>query len=317
LGIRGEKTTEGVLPVGDLVRMVAQGAGVKVRENVPLRYYTSWRIGGPARLMVEPASVEGLVALLTRAREASLPVTVMGRGTNLLVADRGVSGLLIRLENSLGRIEVQGTSILAGAGAPLALLARTAADRALVGLAFCAGIPGSVGGALVTNAGAHDHSLAEVVREVTVVDRAGRLRVLRGRELKFGYRTSVFKEEPLIAVMVRLELEQGDAGRIHREMAEYLARRRQTQPLDYPSAGSVFKNPPGHYAGRLIEEAGAKGLSRGGAQVSPRHANFIINTGGATAADVWGLIETVREMVWRRTGLELSLEVQLAGDWGE
>ena len=303
--------------MGDLARAVAACAGGRVRENVPLREYTSWRIGGPAHLMVEPASVDDLVTLLTRAGESAVPVTVMGRGTNLLVADRGVSGLLVHLEKSLGCIDVQGRSILAGAGAPLAVLARTAAGRGLAGLAFCAGIPGSVGGALVTNAGAHNHNLAEVVREVTVVDRAGRLKVLRGPELKFGYRTSVFKEEPLVAAQVRLELEEGDSGRIRREMAEYLALRRKTQPLDYPSAGSVFKNPPGYYAGRLIEEAGAKGLSRGGALVSPRHANFIVNTGGATAADVWGLIQTVREMVWRRTGVELALEVQLAGDWGE
>ncbi|MDA8335638.1 MAG: UDP-N-acetylmuramate dehydrogenase [Peptococcaceae bacterium] len=304
--------------MGDLARAVtACCGGGRVRVNVPLREYTSWRIGGPAQLMVEPASVEGLVKFLAWAGEVGVPVTVMGRGTNLLVADRGVSGLLIRLEKSMGQIGIQGRSILAGAGTPLSGLARTAAGRALTGLAFCAGIPGSVGGALVTNAGAHNHSLAELVREVTVVDRAGRLRVLRGPELKFGYRTSIFKEEFLVAAQVGFELEEGDPGRIRREMAEYTALRRQTQPLDYPSAGSVFKNPPGYYAGRLIEEAGAKGLSRGGARVSLRHANFIVNTGGATAADVWGLIQTVREMVWRRTGVELALEVQLAGDWGE
>jgi len=306
-----------VLPVGDLARAVAACARGRVRENVSLREYTSWRIGGPAAVMVEPASVDDLATLLSKAGEASLPVTVMGRGSNLLVADRGVSGLLIRLDQALGHIEMQGSSLLAGAGASLAALARAADGQALAGLAFCAGIPGSVGGALVTNAGAHNHNLAEVVREVTVVDRCGRLQILRGPALKFAYRTSVFREEPLVAAEVRFELQEGDPARIRREMAEYLALRRQTQPLDYPSAGSVFKNPPGHFAGRLIEEAGAKGLSRGGALVSPRHANFIVNTGGATAGDVWGLIQTVQEMVLSRTGVELSLEVQLAGDWGE
>ena len=264
---------------------------------------------------MEPASPEDLVALVRAAARLSVPVTVLGRGTNVLVADRGISGLTIRMDQALGRIETGERFIRAGAGARLAAAAGEAAARGLAGLAFCATIPGSVGGALVTNAGAFDHCLSEVVREVTVVDRAGRVSVLAGPALRFAYRTSIFKEEPLVAVEACFDLREGDPELIRREMDEYLAHRRQTQPLDYPSAGSVFKNPPGAFAGRLIEEAGAKGLSRGGAMVSPRHANFIVNTGGATAADVWGLINTVREMVLRKSGVELALEVQTVGDW--
>ncbi|MZP43930.1 UDP-N-acetylmuramate dehydrogenase [Heliobacterium gestii] len=286
-------------------------------QNEPMSRHTTWRIGGPADLFVDPADESDLAGLVRRCREAGVPWLVVGIGSNLLVSDNGIRGVVIHLGRPFADKRVDDCRLTAGAGCTLPALARFAAQAALQGLEFASGIPASLGGAVAMNAGAHSGSMQDVVGWVDVMDEDGAIRRYEREEMDFSYRHSRLQGEKAIVIRAGMELCRGDRESILRLMEEKLARRKKTQPLDWPNAGSVFLNPPGDLsAGRLIETAGLKGFTIGGAQVSEKHANFIVNRGGATAADVLALIEAVRNRVKATCGIELRSEVRVIGDAG-
>lgn len=300
----------------------------RLRYDEPLARHTTFRIGGPAELFVTAHSEEELLALVTLARAQGMDFVLLGAGSNVLVSDRGVRGLVIVNRTSetyvISRRE-EAARIHAASGVLLTRLARQAAQWGLGGLEWAVGIPGTVGGAIVQNAGAHGASMADAVLQVRAVplgwtgDEVAPIHTLSREELSLGYRTSRFRGRGSeaareIILSAQLELSPRPQEELRTTMADYISRRRETQPW-LPSAGSVFKNPPGDYAARLIEEAGLKGLRQGDAMVAPEHANFIVNVGSARASDVKALIDRVQAVVEQRLGVELELEIQLVGDW--
>ncbi|MGI6285425.1 UDP-N-acetylmuramate dehydrogenase [Neomoorella humiferrea] len=294
-----------------LAKELQRGLKEQVRINEPLARYTTWRIGGPADLFVRPARDEEFDFCLDFARQKGLPLHIMGNGSNLLVRDGGVRGLVLQT-GAWRRVMVQDRYIKACAGAMLPPLLALAVRQGLSGLEFAAGIPATVGGALVMNAGTPEGSLGDVVREVEVITATGR-RCLKREEITFGYRSCSLRGAGVV-LTVHLALAPADPPLIKERVRANIARRRARQPLEWPNAGSVFKNPPGLYAGRLIELVGAKGWQVGDAQVSSKHANFIVNLGRATAADVLELIARVQEAVARNFGINLEMEIEV---WGE
>lgn len=287
--------------------------GARLLTNEPMKNHTSWRIGGEAQYFIEPQNIEELRRALAVATELELPVTVIGNGTNLLVKDTGIRGLVIKVARGLNNISVQGTNLIAGAGALLPQVAQQAMKNGLAGFAWCAGIPGTVGGAVVMNAGANGSSISDIIVSCRVVDRQGNIIQLTRDQMGFSYRASALQQRDWVVVETSFALRPGDPLQIKSEMDQYLARRKTMQPQGYPNAGSVFKNPPHMAAGQLIESAGCKGLRVGNAQVSAVHANWIVNLGGATAQDVLDLIEKIREEVERKFGVSLQLEVRVLG----
>ncbi|ACA59941.1 UDP-N-acetylmuramate dehydrogenase [Candidatus Desulforudis audaxviator] len=292
-------------------------AGIRgsIRVGEMLGAHTTWRVGGPADYFVEPAVIEDLQFVLRFTAERGLPLTVMGNGSNLLVSDAGLRGVVVRMGSGMDRVVLDGNVILAQGGVRLSRLLRTAWESGLGGLEFMAGIPASLGGAVVMNAGANGLCMGDRVEEVTMVDRSGTVQRRSAGELGFRYRWSNIQAGKEIVTAVALRCFPKDRDEIGREIERFLNRRRETQPLEQPSAGCVFKNPPGDSAGRLIEAAGGKGLRVGGAEVSYKHANFVLNTGGATARDIMELIRQVRQLVGDKFGIELGLEVNLMGDF--
>ena len=285
---------------------------LKLVCDEPMSRHTSFRIGGPVRRMAFPSAQAQVVLLSNFARACGARVLIIGNGTNLLAADEGLDLLAIQLSGQMNRVTFgQDGQVEAEAGVSLARLADLAAKQGLTGLEFAHGIPGSLGGAVWMNAGAYDGEMRQVVEEVTALYPDG-VRTLRGEELEFGYRHSVFSHQPEAVVLsAKLHLRPGDPRCIRERMEELMARRKASQPLEYPSAGSTFKRPVGNFAGTLIEKSGLKGTSVGGAQVSQKHAGFIINRGGATCADVKALIALVQETVLRDSGVQLEPEVRI------
>lgn len=288
--------------------------GLRLKTGEPMRKHTSWCIGGPAEYFVEPENILELQAVILLAKRRGLPLTVIGNGTNLLVGEKGISGIVLKIGPKMSRVSILGKDILAEAGTRLSMLATTARDNNLGGLEFTAGIPGTVGGAVVMNAGANGASIGELVKEVLLLDNEGHLCRRYGTDLNFNYRSTALQRESAIVVEVKFSCFTREKHLIQSDMNSFLARRLATQPQGQPNAGSVFKNPPGDSAGRLIEAAGLKGLRIGDAQVSDKHANFIVNLGAATSSDVLSLIEKIKETVYNRYGVELLLEVQVVGD---
>ena len=280
----------------------------------PMTKHTSFHIGGPADLMAQPQSEAELRALLMKAAEAAVPVTLVGNGSNLLVRDKGIRGLVIKLGNMLRDIEIDGKVLTFGSGVSLAMASKKAAELGLSGMEFAVGIPGSIGGAVYMNAGAYDGEMAKVVKSVRVMDAAGNVSELTAEELDFGYRHSALQGSGKIVTSVTVELASGDKQAIADKMADFSNRRITKQPLELPSAGSMFKRPPGYFAGTLIDQTGLKGYTVGGAQVSTKHAGFVVNTGGATAADVLQLISDVQAKVMAVHGVKLEPEVLVLGE---
>lgn len=280
----------------------------------PMSRLTSFKIGGPADLLVEPETPEELAGIVEYCLEYDIPWIFLGRGSNLLVRDKGVRGVAIRLGKGFCYTKVEGTRMWAGAATPLSTVAEVAAGHSLSGLEFASGIPGSVGGAVFMNAGAYEGEMCQVVVETKLYKPGEGFLTLKKEELCFGYRRSRLQQEKLIALQVTMELSPGEESAVREKMADYNNRRRSKQPLELPSAGSVFKRPEGHYAGRLIEEAGLKGARIGDAQVSEKHAGFIVNLGKATARDVLALIALVREEVFKKFGVSLEPEVRVIGE---
>ncbi len=280
----------------------------------PMSRHTSFRIGGPADLLAQPQSEQELAALLAKAVANAVPVTLVGNGSNLLVRDKGIRGLVIKLGNMLNDIVINDNSITFGSGVSLAMASRRAAALALSGLEFAVGIPGSIGGAVYMNAGAYDGEMSKVVTSVRVMDVAGQVEALPASALDFAYRRSALQGSGRIVTAVTVELTPGDKQAIADKMADFSNRRITKQPLELPSAGSMFKRPPGYFAGTLIDQTGLKGYTVGGAQVSSKHAGFVVNVGGATCADVLQLIADVQDKVFAAHGVRLEPEVLVLGE---
>jgi len=309
----------GVITDEGLARLDALAArrGIALERNVPMAPMTTLRVGGPADRLATPGTLDELVDLLSLAADAAVPAFLLGKGSDLVVADAGIRGLVIRVRAN--RIDVDGTVVRAEAGASMAALAKRCARDGLAGFDWAISIPGTFGGAVWANAGAHDGEMAHVLRSVHVFDpRDGRRRTLSASECGFAYRDSRFKHGPEVVLTGEIGLERGDPATITALIDEHQARRRTTQPLADQNAGSVFRNPPGDHAGRLIEAAGLKGHRTGTAQVSSLHANFIItDRGTGSAADVRAVGDHVRRAVADRFGVELQYEIEFVGDWPE
>ena len=283
---------------------------LKWLRDEPLAKHTSFRIGGPAKRMAFPKTAEELIVLDGFARELGVRTIVLGNGTNVLFPDEGIDAAVIAT-GEMARIERDGEILTADAGVSLARLATVAWQEGLTGLEFAHGIPGSLGGGVVMNAGAYDGALADVLTEVTALFPDG-VRTLKAEDLQLSYRHSIFTEQPEAVVLrATVRLRAGEPDAIKARMDELMEKRRRSQPLEYPSAGSTFKRPAGHFAGRLIEDAGLKGTRVGGAEVSTKHAGFIINSGGATCADVLALIEKIQKTVFDAAGVTLEPEVRI------
>jgi len=298
-----------------LDRLAAE-RGIALEADAPVGRLTTLRVGGPADRMTVVETVDELVAAAELARDAGVPGGVLGKGSDLVVADAGVRGLVIR--NRADVIEIDGTTVRAEGGAPMAALVKRCTAAGLAGIEFGISIPGSVGGAVWANAGAHGGEMQDVVRRVRAWSPEGGAVVeLGGDACAFAYRESRFKSSGEIVLEAELALESGDPRSIEARVAELQAHRRATQPLGDQNAGSVFRNPPGDFAGRLIDEAGLKGLRIGSAEVSTLHANFIVADRGGRASDVRAVGDEVRRVVAERTGVELRYEIEFVGDWPE
>jgi UDP-N-acetylmuramate dehydrogenase len=294
-------------------RQLAKSFNGRIALNEPMRKYTSFQIGGPADVLAEPHDMRSLSAVLRWGWNEGLPVFVLGNGTNLLVADEGIRGVVVRIGPGLDDVRFDGDRVHAMAGVSLPALARACADRGLAGLEWAVGIPGSLGGAMAMNAGAYSHTVGDVVREVTTLLLDGSISVKTCEEMQFAQRSSRLSHGDLVACEAMLQLERGNPEEIRRQMSEYMKDRKIKQPLHLPSAGCVFQNPSGRGAGRYIDGAGLKGLRVGGAEVSHVHANFIVNVGDATARDVLILMNVVRRSVYDKFGVELVPEIRVVG----
>lgn len=292
-----------------IIRDLAKDSGFNYIENEPLKKHTSFKIGGNAEIFVEVFSVDQLRAVLDACKENSIPLFVIGKGSNLLISDNGMKGVVLSLEGEFKEISIKENKVISGAGVSLSRLCNFALGNSLSGLEFGFGIPGTVGGAVYMNAGAYDGEMKNVIESVTHITRDGRIETLTAEELDLSYRHSIYKTNDNIILFVTVELAPKDATEIKDKMDDFMNRRKSKQPLEFPSAGSVFKRPVGNFAGTLIEGCGLKGKTIGGAQVSEKHAGFIINIGDATCKDVLDLVSFVQKTVKDETGYDLEREI--------
>lgn len=281
----------------------------------PLCNHTTFRVGGRADAFLSVSEEEQLQKVIALCKRAQVPYLIIGNGSNLLVSDAGFRGLVLAIGKGMSEVCIEQKHIIAKAGALLSSVAQLAAKNGLGGMEFASGIPGSIGGAIVMNAGAYDGEMKQIVEEVTVLTQDGDIKILTNDELDFGYRMSRVKKEQMIVLSVKLCLEFKEQELIYAKMNDFAARRREKQPLEYPSAGSTFKRPEGMFAGKLIMDAGLRGYTVGGAQVSQKHCGFVINTGNATAEDVYTLIKDVQNKVNDTFGVMLEPEVIMVGDF--
>lgn len=286
--------------------------GADCEADVPLSEHTTFKIGGACRALVTVPDAESCQTVMTYLRGHRIPHRVIGRGSNLLVPDEGYAGVVIRLGGGLAEgITIEDGMVVCGAGVHLKNLCLFALEHSLTGLEFAYGIPGSVGGAVFMNAGAYDGEISQVLQFVTILDEEGKLRTLSAEALSMRYRHSIFMERNWVILSAGFWLESGNTDEIRAKMQDLLGRRKSKQPLEFPSAGSTFKRPEGSYASKLIDECGLKGYTVGGAQVSEKHAGFVINRGGATFADVTAVCRHVQETVKAQTGYVLELEPEI------
>ena len=291
---------------------IMAGSGIFMEE--PMKKHTTFRVGGPADVLVQPDET-ALAAILALCRQYYVPYSFIGNGSNLLVGDKGLRGVVIEMTDPMGNIEVHGTRITAQAGAMLSKIANTAASNGLGGMEFAAGIPGSVGGAVVMNAGAYGGEMKDIIERVYVLDENGAQLELDRTALDLSYRHSCIPDKKYIVTKVVLELVPRNEAEIRSEMKELNEKRAEKQPLQYPSAGSTFNRPEGYFAGKLIMDAGLRGYQVGGAQVSEKHCGFVINKGDATAADICQLMQDVSDKVQAQFGVVLEPEVKMIGEF--
>lgn len=281
--------------------------------NEPMCLHTSFRTGGPAEVFIKAESTENIISAIDIAKKYNKQYIITGNGSNILVKDGGIDGIVINIGNEMSKIKCDGTKIYAQAGAMLSALATAAADEELTGLEFASGIPGTVGGAVFMNAGAYDGEIKDVIEYADVIDSEGNTHRLIKDELELSYRHSVIAEKNMIVVGAMFNLNKGIKKNITDKMADFAKRRRDKQPLNYPSAGSTFKRPEGYFAGKLIEDSGLKGKTVGGAQVSEKHAGFVVNIGNATSSDIIALMDGCIETVYNKFGVKLEPEVRILG----
>ena len=300
-----------------VVRLIAETVGMSaVAVDESMSKHTTFKIGGGADVIIQPGGANQLLAVIKLLKRFDIPYFVMGNGSNLLVGDKGIRGAVIKISSSMSECEVSGCTVTAEAGIKLSRLANTALNNGLAGLEFASGIPGTLGGAVYMNAGAYGEEMKDIIQDVTYIDtEQDRIIILPAKECGFGYRKSIFCDKPAIITGATLRLADGDESEIKAKMNELTQRRCDKQPLDRPSAGSTFKRPEGYFAGALIQDCGLKGYSVGGAEVSQKHSGFIVNMGGATAADVRGLIQEVQNRVYEKFGVRLEPEVKFVGEF--
>ena len=286
----------------------------RVQMDVPMDEHTTFRTGGPADVMAEPSCTEELATMISLLGDRDVPYFILGNGSNVLVKDKGYRGVVINIAKQMSGISITGTTLTAQAGAMLSTASREACEHSLSGLEFASGIPGSVGGAVFMNAGAYGGEMKQILTSVTAVSEDGVVARYSAAELDLGYRHSIFEMNGAVITEVTMDLRYGDQEKIMDRMKDLAERRRSKQPLNLPSAGSTFKRPPGHFAGQLIDEAHMRGASVGGAQVSPKHAGFIVNNGGATSQDILELITLVQMRVREVSGITLETEVRVIGE---
>ena len=291
---------------------VMGGSGIFMEE--PMKKHTTFRVGGPADVLVQPDET-ALAAILALCRRYHVSYSFIGNGSNLLVGDKGIRGVVIEMTDPMGNIEVDGTKITAQAGAMLSKIANTAASNGLGGMEFAAGIPGSMGGAVTMNAGAYGGEMKDVIRQVTVLTPECEQKVLSREELNLSYRHSCIPKNHFLVLEAELSLTPAPEQEIRAKMAELREKRVEKQPLEYPSAGSTFKRPEGYFAGKLIMDAGLRGYAVGDAQVSEKHCGFVINRGNATAAEILQLMKDVQERVKKQSGVTLEPEVKMIGEF--
>lgn len=287
----------------------------RVLLEEPMKRHTTFRIGGPAEIFVIPDNIEDVRKIIEICNAEDIPYFILGNGSNLLVSDKGYRGVVIQIDRNFGTVEIKGTEIHASAGALLSAIAAAARKEALTGFEFAGGIPGTLGGAVVMNAGAYGGELKDVLKSVTVMDQKGKIFEIPAEELQMGYRTSIIKTAGYIVLNAVLSLKEGDPEEIKKLTRELSEKRISKQPLEYPSAGSTFKRPEGYFAGKLIMDSGLRGYQVGGAQVSEKHCGFVINTGDATAEDVCSLMKNVIEIVHEKFGVTLEPEVKFLGEF--
>lgn len=297
--------------------IIAQFQDIVGTEQVliqePMKNHTTFRIGGPADCFIRPQDAGQVERILHICRENGMPWFVLGNGSNLLVSDQGFPGVIIQIFRNMSTIRVNGERLVVQAGALLSAVASRALKEGLSGLEFASGIPGTMGGAVVMNAGAYGGEMKDVIESVTVLDGDGKVRCLTREELQMGYRTSLVKKEGYTVLEAVLKLEQGDPAVISARMEELKEQRVSKQPLEYPSAGSTFKRPEGYFAGKLIMDSGLRGFQVGGAQISQKHCGFVVNTGDATAQDVVQLISQVQDIVYEKFQVKLEPEIRFLG----
>jgi UDP-N-acetylmuramate dehydrogenase len=297
----------------DLAKLQDILGTLTIKANEPLSNYTYTKTGGPADLLVFPRSVEEVQRVLAAVKQESLPLTVLGNASNLIVKDGGIRGLVMILTD-MQELVIEGNQLKAASGAALIEASRQAATAGLTGLEFACGIPGSIGGAIYMNAGAYGGEVKDVISQVQTMTRDGQLKTYAGVDCDFSYRHSRFQEGDEVILGVTFDLAPGDQSAIYSRVAELTHLRQSKQPLEYPSCGSVFKRPEGYFAGKLIQDAGLQGYQVGGAQVSTKHAGFIVNVDHATATDYLEVIEHIRLVVWARTGVFMEPEVRIIGE---
>ncbi len=298
-----------------MLSVLKERKDINITENAVMAPYTTFQIGGPADVLIEPATKEAFIEAYKILKESGVPVTVIGAGSNLLISDKGIRGAVIRLTKPFSKVEQDGNVLTAETGVSLAKLAAKALSSGLSGLEFASGIPGSLGGAVFMNAGAYGGEMKDVVVETEYLAAGGSVKTVCGEAHQFDYRKSIFSLEGGIVLASKLQLTPGNPETIRATMQELNGRRRDKQPLNYPSAGSFFKRPVGHFAGKLVEDAGLKGTTFGGAQISEKHAGFVINLGGATAEDVCKLMDYVKTKVFEQFGVTLEPEVRMLGEF--
>lgn len=287
----------------------------RVLFEEPMKRHTTFRIGGPAEVFCMPESLTEVRQVLNICKEENLPYFILGNGSNLLVSDKGYRGVVIQLDRNYGEIRVEDTEIYASAGALLSTIAVAARRESLTGFEFAGGIPGTLGGAVVMNAGAYGGEMKDVLQKVTVMDQDGEVFEIPAEKLEMGYRTSIIKKAGYIVLGAVISLKKGDIEEIKALTKKLSEQRTSKQPLEYPSAGSTFKRPEGYFAGKLIMDSGLRGYRVGGAQVSEKHCGFVINTGDATAEDVCSLMKHVTETVYEKFGVTLEPEVKFLGEF--
>lgn len=295
------------------LKLIAGDSNVRCDE--PMSSHCTFRAGGTAKYYVIPDEYKKVRDVLRLCVEENIPYYVIGNGSNLLVQDDGFDGVIIEIDSALAKIEINGNEIVAKAGAKLSKIAVKALNESLTGFEFAHGIPGNLGGAVTMNAGAYGGEMKDVLKWVKVLDNNGEMKTLKAEELELGYRTSIIVKEKMIVLEACIELHEGNRDEIEMHMKELMAKRKEKQPLEYPSAGSTFKRPEGYFAGKLIMDAGLRGYLVGEAQVSEKHCGFVINRGNATAADVRTLMQNVADIVEEKFGVRLEPEVKMIGEF--